>query len=155
MMLITLVTAFSIPAIRTGMFSDQLKTTARRLVGLVVEVSQDAVSKQSDYLVHFDMDSDQVWSTLAQSVKVDAEEKKERGLNIPESVRVVDVTSFSGGKSSQGTSILYFSKKGYVDKTAIHLSSDDGRDMTIILSPFMGVTRIYDSYVDLEDDKVH
>jgi general secretion pathway protein H len=49
--------------------------------------------------------------------------------------------------------MLYFSKKGYIDKTAIHLRDDDGRDMTIILSPFMGAARIFDSYVDLEDER--
>lgn len=153
MMLISLVTAFTLPAIRTGLFSDQLKTTARRLVGLVVEVSQDAVSKQSDYILNFDMDHDLIWSTPGTGVTGDSEEKRERRLEVPESVRVVDVTSASGGKSTEGTSTLYFSRKGYVDKTAIHLRSDDGRDMTIILSPFMGVTKIHDSYVDLEDDQ--
>ena len=52
-----------------------------------------------------------------------------------------------------GTSTLFFSKKGYVDKTAIHLRADDGRDMTLVLSPFLGVTKVYDSYIDLADEQ--
>ena len=156
MVLISLVTAFTLPSIRTSLFSDQLKTTARRLIGLVIEVSQDAVSKQSEFALNFDLDNDRVWSSQGtkQDEQDEDEKSRQKKLKIPESVKVVDITSVHGGKLSQGTATLYFSKKGYVDKTAIHLRSDDGRDMTIVLSPFMGVSRIFDSYVDLEDERV-
>ena len=72
---------------------------------------------------------------------------------LPESVRVVDVASVSAGKKNAGTATIRFSTKGYVDKTLIHLRDDDGRDMTLILSPFLAVTRVVDSYVDIDDDK--
>lgn len=157
MVLISLVTAFTIPSIRTSLFSDQLKATARRLVGLVVEVSQDAVGSQSEYLLNFDLENNLVWATRgatrSESSDTDATGVAGKKLEVPESVRIVDITSFHGGKESQGTSTLYFSKKGYIDKTAIHLRDDGGRDMTIILSPFMGAARIFDSYVDLEDER--
>ena len=156
MMLISLVTAFTLPAIRTSLFSDQLKKTARRLVGFVTEVSQDAMRNQSEYSLNFDMEQNRVWATPgATPNKQDEQSEKSREikLEVPESVRVVDVASIHGGKFSQGKATLFLSKKGYIDKTAIHLRSDDGRDMTIILSPFLGVTRIFDSYVDLEDER--
>lgn len=157
MVLISLVTAFTLPAIRTSLFSDQLKTTSRRLIGLVTETSQNAVSKQSEYLLKFDMENDQVWATPGTGQNEQDEQEGQAGgkkLQVPETVRVVDIETANGGKFSQGTPTLYFSKKGYIDKTAIHLQSDDGRDMTIVLSPFMGVTRIFDSYIDLDDERV-
>ncbi|HER63645.1 MAG TPA: type II secretion system protein [Desulfobacteraceae bacterium] len=154
MLLISLVTAFTLPAMRTSLFSDQLKATARRLVGLVVEVSQDAVGKQTEYVLHFDLANNLVRAVPGTIAETEREETGGKTLEIPESVRVVDISSAHGGKSSQGSATLFFSKKGYVDKTAIHLRSDDGRDMTIVLSPFLGVTRIFDSYIELEDQQV-
>lgn len=153
MVLISLVTAFAIPSIRTSLFSDQLKATARRLVGFVTEVSQNAVSNQSEYRISFDLEENHVWATPEAAKNKQEEEVKEIKLEVPESVTIVDVVSASGDKNSQGTATLYLSKKGYIDKTAIHLRSDDGRDMTIVLSPFLGVTRIFDSYIDLEDER--
>jgi len=153
MVLISLVTAFTIPSIRTSLFSDQLKATARRLVGFVTEVSQNAVSNQSEYRISFDLEENHVWATPEAAKNKQEEEVKEIKLEVPESVRIVDVVSASSDKNSQGTATLFLSKKGYIDKTAIHLRSDDGRDMTIILSPFMGVIRIFDSYIDLEDEQ--
>lgn len=158
--LITLVTSFAIPAIRTGMYTDQLKAASRRLIGLVNEVSQDAVNSQSGYYLNFDLDKNQVWASpdTGSGPKEDSffkeeGEVKENLLQLPESIRIVDVTSAHGGKSSGEGTKLYFSKKGYVDKTAIHLRDDDGREMTILLSPFMGMTRVFDSYIELEGDK--
>lgn len=150
--LISLVTSFAIPTIRTNLYSDPLRATARRLVGLMTEVSQEAVSNQSEFVIHFDLEHNQIWAVPASSGSND-EALKEIRLNIPESITVVDVSSFHGGKTLDDTVKLAVSKKGYVDKTAIHLRSEDGRDMTVILSPFMGVTRVFDSYIDLEDDQ--
>ena len=75
-------------------------------------------------------------------------------LMLPDSVAVVDITSMYGGKRSLGQTTIQFNTRGYVDKTLIHLRSDDGRDMTIMLSPFLGVTRIYDSYIDMDDGQI-
>lgn len=155
MMLISLVTAFTIPAIRTELFTDQLKSTARRLIGLVNEVGHDAVYRQSEYFLHFDLENNIVWADAGIKTDPDRDDSEERvtgkRLELPDSIAVTGITSAHGGSQSQGTAILSFSKKGYVDRTAIHLSSDDGRDLTIVLSPFLGVSKIFDSYRDLED----
>ena len=78
---------------------------------------------------------------------------KEKRLKLPDSVRVVGIVSVSESKSSEEEGKLYFTKKGYVEKSAIQLRSNDGREMSIVLSPFMGTTRIYDSLVGLEEDR--
>lgn len=178
MVLLTMVTAFAMPALRSALFSDQLKATARKLMGLVVETGQEAVRSQAEQIMHFDLEGNQVWtSSEKKAVKgkdpdsiwdqtpvwdptpvwdsdaspVDTE--KRRTLTIPESVKVVDISSVSGGKKSTGATTIRFSTKGYVDKTLIHLRDDEGRDLTLILSPFLAVTRIVDSYVDIDDEK--
>lgn len=167
MVLLTMVTAFAMPAFRAGIFTDQLKATARRLIGLISETGQEAVRTQSEQFLHFDMEHNRVWTSAAVPVPVKegesggdltpdpgtVEEKTGSRLNIPDSVKVVDIDTASGGKQSVGAAAIRFSTKGYVDKTLIHLRDEDGRDLTIVLSPFLAATRVVDSYVNIDDDK--
>ncbi|HHL33371.1 MAG TPA: prepilin-type N-terminal cleavage/methylation domain-containing protein [Desulfobulbaceae bacterium] len=151
MVLLSLLTAFAVPKIRTSLFTDQLKATARKLIGLVNETGQQARIEHRPYLLIFD--------PAARVFTVRAAENKEantplsiRPLYLSSGVRVVDFSSVHGGKRDSGELKLMFSKKGYVDKTLIHLQDDSGREMTLALSPFLGVTRLYDSYRTLEQD---
>lgn len=159
MVVISLLTAFAIPGLRSNLFSDQLKTTTRKILGLISEASQEAVSRHAEYSLYFDLDNNTV-STVQEEQKTQTETQEEsqysqgKELDIPEAVQLVDVDSVHGGKQSQGRAVVRFSKKGYVDKTLIHLRTDDGDDMTIVLSPFLGVTKVYDSYLDLEDERI-
>lgn len=152
MVLITMVTSFAVPALRSNLYSDQLKSTARKLVGLISEASQEAVSSQAPYLLNVDFERDLVWIGPEQARPEDIEPKRRRQLNLPDSVRVADITSVYGGKRSAGVAAIRFTEKGYVDRTFIHLRADDGREMTLMLSPFIAVTQISDAYVELEDD---
>ena len=61
--LISVITTISIPAIRTSLFSDQLKATSRRLIGLINEVSSDAVRNQTEYQLNFDLGENRIWAT--------------------------------------------------------------------------------------------
>jgi general secretion pathway protein H len=156
MVLISLMTAIAMPGLRSTLFSDQLKSSTRKILGLVSEASQEAVRRQSGYSLQFNLDQNSVSASQGQSEeKSDGQQaEKEKESALPDSVRVVDIISVHGGIQSEGKAVIRFSGKGYVDKTLIHLRADDGRDMTIMLSPFLGVTRVFDSYIDLEDDKV-
>lgn len=152
MVIITIVTSFAVPALRSSLYSDQFKSTARKLVGLVSEASQEAVGSQVPYLLHIDFEHDQVWISPEKGQAEDLEPEQLKRLNIPDSVRVADIASVYGGKRSSGVTAIRFSEKGYVDRTFIHLRADDGREMTLMLSPFIAVTEIRDAYVELEDD---
>ena len=153
MVIITIVTAFALPALRTNLFSDQLKSTARKIIGLVSEASQEAVRSQSVYLLNFDFEGNRIWMSGGKSASTDEETDRKQELDLPDSVRVVDISSVHGGKEGQGEAVIRFTTQGYVDKTLIHLRSDDGRDLTIMLSPFIATTKVMDSYVALDDEK--
>jgi len=152
MVLITIVTAFSLPAIRSSMFSDQLRATTRRLIGLISEASQDAVGRHIPSQLNFDLEQNIVWLSDVSDQPDNANAPPRYQLVLPDSVWVADVATAHGGKVGQGTAKLLFSNKGYVDRTFIHLRSDDGRNMTLMLSPFIAVTRVADSYVELDTE---
>ncbi len=152
MVLISLMTAFAMPSLRSTLFSDQLKSATRKILGLVSETSQEAFREQSGISLYFDLDRNTVSPDPGEESEMS--DKADRTLELPESVKVVDIESAHGEKQSEGETAIYFNRRGYVDKTLIHLRADDGRDMTIMLSPFLGVTRVFDSYVSLDDDRV-
>jgi prepilin-type N-terminal cleavage/methylation domain-containing protein len=152
MVIITMVTSFAVPALRSNLYSDQLKSTARKLVGLVSEASQEAVGKRTTYLLNVDFERNLVWISPEKAEGEELERRRLKQMEIPESVRVAEVASVYGGKRSAGTTAIRFTEKGYVDRTFIHLRSDDGRHMTLMLSPFMAVTRISDTYVELGEE---
>ncbi len=155
MVLLSLLTAFAVPRIRTSLFTDQLKSTARKLIGLVNEIGLAARNEHQPYLLIYDRG--------ARLFRVRAEKKNKntdnpqssiRPVHMPPGVRVVDFTSVHGGRKDSGELRIWFSNRGYVDKTLIHLRDDSDRELTLSLSPFLGVSRIYDTYLTLDQDIV-
>jgi general secretion pathway protein H len=153
--IIALMTSFAIPEIRTSLYSDQLKATTRKILGLVSEASQEAVSRHAEFSLYFDFEQNTI-STIQDENQLETDDHTARGteINVGDAVRIIDVTSVHGGKETQGRAIVRFTKQGYVDKTLIHLRSENGDEMTIMLSPFLGVTKVYDSYVSMEDEQI-
>ena len=152
MVLLSLLTVFAVPKIRTSLFTDQLKATARKLIGLVNETGMRARIEHQPYQLFFDPAARVFTVRAVAGNKGTNPPPSIRPLRLSSGVRVVDFSSVHGGKRDSDELKLMISPKGYVDKTLIHLQDDSGREMTLALSPFLGVTRLYDSYRTLEQD---
>lgn len=153
MVLITMMTAFAIPKIRSSLFTDQLRATARRFIGLVAETGQEARSKRTEVELRFDREQHLFTTAPADGITKDATANSYPKVRVSESVQVVDITSVHGGKKTLGELVIRFSPRGYVDKTVVHLRDDSGDELSVILSPFLGVTRVLEGYVSLDDDR--
>ncbi len=66
-------------------------------------------------------------------------------------MRILDIWLKGKGKKVAGEAAIRFNKKGYVQQSVIHLASEDGRQFTLVLSPFLGRVRILERYVEFED----
>jgi len=158
MALLAVMTSFAVPALRTAFFPDQLKGTARRLLGLVNEVGQASRAEQQEYVISYDRSLRIFRVRLGGTAGGAATERSKeaaqrfRALPLPEEVQLVDSLSVHGGTEPGGL-ILRFSQKGYVDKTLIHLRDAAGQELTLTLSPFLGVSRVFASYRTLEDER--
>lgn len=151
--MISILTALTIPRLPGSLFFDDLKSTSRKLVGIIAETSQEAIRNQRPYLLTIDMEENSIQAAGEEEevrMEDDAQVPGKRELMLPESVRIFEVSSVYGGRRTMGTTVIRFSQKGYVDKTHIHLRSDEGDEMTVMLSPFLGVVKIADTYVDLD-----
>ena len=148
MALVAMMVSFAVPNLRTALYTDQLKSTARLLTGLVARAGQEAVGTHTPRLLIYDGSGRKFRLTEEGGGKTFS------SLDVPDSVQVVDIMSAHGGTYSQDRVEILFSRQGYVDKTLIHLRHADGREMTLMLSPFLGVSRIFTGYLHLEDEQV-
>ena len=152
MVLLSMMTVVALPKLRSSLFTNQLRETARKFIGLVAETGQDARSEMIEIQLRFDPDQHQFTTIPVAEATTDSLKRHFAGMSVPESVQVVDVSSVHGGKQSRGAMVIRFSPRGYVDKTVIHFRDDAG-ELSVFLSPFLGVTRVYEGYVSLDDDR--
>jgi len=147
--LIGMMLAVGIPRFRYSLLTDNLKSVTRRMIGVVKEIRNDAVREHKAYFLYLDLESNRIW---VESPGMGQEERamtRERAFTFPEDIRIMDVWRKEWGKQVDGEVGIRFTKKGYVEHTAIHLGAEDGREFTLILSPFLGTIKGHDTYVDI------
>ncbi len=149
MALVAIMISLAVPNIRSALYTDELKATARRLTGLLSEAGQEVTAGQEPGVL--------VYEAAGRRFRLELAGRKKESLprlEIPAPVQVVDIMSVHGGTRSSERMEIRFSSRGYVDKTLIHLRHRDGRELTLMVSPFLGVTRIFAGYLDLENEQI-
>lgn len=149
MALIGLTASFAVPRIASFLYADQLKVTVRKLVGLIHRSSQLAQQQQAPYLLTYKRQEHAfiVGPETVAARKKEEIEKKENRLQLADSVTVRDLWSWYGGPRSSEEVVIRFNKNGYIEPTIMHLRKDDGQEISVVLSPFLGKVRIVDGYV--------
>jgi len=139
----------TIPRFQHYLVADELKATTRKIVGLVREVRNEAIREQRVYAIHLDIESNRWWIQHADMEDEEMMSAKEEAFALPGGVRILDVWCRGEGKQAYGDIAISFSKKGYVDQTLINIGGEAAREFTVELSPFLGVVKVHDRYVDI------
>jgi prepilin-type N-terminal cleavage/methylation domain-containing protein len=147
--LIGVMLAVSIPRFQYSLITDNLKSATRRIIGLLTNLRSEAIREQKNYFVHFDIGSNQLWIDFDGITKEQREMAQGKALQLPADVRIIDVWKKGKGKSVDGDVNIKFSKKGYAEQTVIHLGTEDGREFTLLINPFLVKIESYDKYVDI------
>jgi len=148
--LIGLILVLTVPKFRYAILTDDLRTTVRQMVGTIRSLRNEAIREHKRYLLHFDLESNRFWIESAGMPDEKQAEAYKKASQLPQGVRILDIWRRGKGKKVAGETAICFNKKGYIEQTAIHLGAEDGRQFTLILSPFLGTIKIYDKYVDIE-----
>ena len=138
-----------VPRFRQAILSDSLDATSLRIIGLVENLRERAISDQVPYVLHLDIRENVLWSFGVDATAEEQEKARERAYKLPVDVKIEDIWSWSGGKLYDEATI-HFSRKGYIEQAMIHLESEDGRQLSLELTPFLGSIKIHDGYVDFE-----
>ena len=149
--LIGLTLAIAVPRFRFAMLTDELRGTVRRMVGTVRTLRHEAIREQKIYVLHFDLESNRLWTDSADMTDGERVEARERAFHLPRGVRVLDVWRKGHGKDVSGEAAIRFTKKGYVEQSVIHLGAEDGRQFTLVLSPFLGSIKVVEEYIEFVD----
>lgn len=149
MVLIGLTASFAIPQLGGFLVADQMKTTVRRLVGLVHQTAGLARREQVPYWLRYDGGEHRFVAEPVEVSEKPSQEKESKTLTltVPDSVAVGELWSWYGGNQALGQWKIRFSEEGYIEPTILYLAGNDGREMSLVLSPFLGTVRVLDSHV--------
>ncbi len=160
--LIGVMLSLSIPSLRMAFFADPLKSSARKVIGLVNGVRELAVRHQRPYLLHIDEIEKRIWFEMdhdiddqgnktqakknqllkkkaIDSLLSDNQDKKnlrEREIRLPETVKIAGVM-MAGEDSAQEQTVIWVTKQGYMKQTSVRLEDDGGKGINIRFFPFL------------------
>jgi len=146
--LIGLMLTISIPRFRDTMLTDSLKSSTRRIVGIIKTLREDAMREQKIYNLQFDLEANSYWIDSPSMTEEEREKAKNKATTLPKGISIIDIRFKEEVKKIVGNIGIRFNKKGYIQPSAIHLGSEDGREFTLVLSPFLGRVEIFNNHVD-------
>ena len=147
--LIGLTLVLTVPRFRYSIVTDDLKATVRRMIGTIRGLRNEAIREHKTYRLHFDLESNRLWVEAADMTEEEQSEAYKKAFQLPEGVRILDVWRRETGKKMAGQTAIHFTKKGYVERSIIHLAAEDGRKFTLVLSPFLGKVKVHEKYVEI------
>ena len=126
-----------------GITNAELKSTSRRLAGRATYLYDEASARKLVIRLVFDMDANAYYVMVAdpyapQPAFFPDLSTAGRRVNLPNNVRIRDVTVEGVGTLSRGTISTQFYPEGFVDATIVHLIDSRGRVMTVGIDPLTG-----------------
>jgi prepilin-type N-terminal cleavage/methylation domain-containing protein len=141
----------TLPRIQDTILTDRFKTTTRQIINKIYELKNNAIRANKNYHLYFDLESNKYWDEYDDMTDDARAEAREKAAPFPDDVRIRDVWFKGSGKAVMGEVSIFFSRKGYIQPAVIHLRSEDDREFTLILRPFLGKVEVLDQYVEFED----
>jgi len=146
--LIGVVLVLAVPSTRDVLTGDSLKNASRQLMGMEKKLRVEAVRDQMDYILCLDLPNSAYWVLASDMTPEKQDEIKKRPLHLPSGVVILDIVGENNKKQSKDEVRIKFGKKNICSPAVIHLAYEENR-MTMIINPFLGVTDVYDKYVDI------
>ncbi|WP_459946740.1 pilus assembly FimT family protein [Desulfocastanea catecholica] len=144
--LIGIMLSLTIPTLRNTFFTDPLKATTRKLIGLVTGVRELAVRTQQPYLLHISRLENRIWYEPESGVSGREEGDTERRgeLTFPESVRISGILLENDEDSAQDQIVVWVSKQGYMIDLLLQIEDEDGEHLNVQFYPFLEPTLVSD-----------
>jgi len=149
--MIGLLMTLVVPRFQYSLLTDDLKATTRRMVGTIREVRNEAIREQKTHTLHFDFESNRFWVDSFGMTEEERTIARGNATALPPTVRIQDVWKHGEGKKMTGETLIRCNKNGYLQQSVIHLGSEDGRQFTLVLRPFLGKVKVLEDYVDFEE----
>lgn len=145
--LIGVVLVLAVPSMRDILSGDNLKKASRQFIGLERKLRGEAVRDQIDYILCLDLPNSTYWVLASDMTPEKQDEIKKIPKHLPSDIAILDVVGENNKKQSDGEVRIKFGKNNICSPAVIHLAYEEDK-MTIVINPFLGVTDVYDKYVD-------
>ena len=137
-----------VPTSRDVLTGDNLKKASRQLIGLEKKLRGEAIRDQMDYILCLDLPNAAYFVLAADMTPEKQDEIRKRPQHLPDGVVILDVVGEDNKKQSSDEVRIKCGKKNTCSPSIIHLAYEEDR-MTLVINPFLGVTDVYDKYVDI------
>lgn len=145
--LIGVVLVLAVPSMRDVLTGDNLKKASRQFIGLERKLRGEAIRDQIDYILCLDLPNSAYWVVTSDMTPEKQDEIKKIPKHLPSDIAILDVVGENNKKQSDGEVRIKFGKNNICSPAVIHLAYEEDK-MTIVINPFLGVTDVYDKYVD-------
>lgn len=144
--LIGIMLSLTIPSLHNTFFTDPLKATTRKTIGLVTGVRELAVRTQQPYLLHINQLESRIWYERENAGNEDRESdtQNQGELQFPESVRISRILVESDENSSVEETTVWISKQGYMTNLILQLEDEDGNHLNVQFYPFLDPALVSD-----------
>jgi len=146
--LIGIALALAVPSLRDSLNEDDLKKASRQLIGLERKLRVEAVRDQVDYLLCFDIPNAAYWVIASDMTPEKQSEIKSRPQHLPSEISIMDIVDANNKKQTADEARIKFGKNNFSSPAVIHLQYKEDK-MTIVINPYLGITDIYDKYIDV------
>ncbi|NOR25561.1 MAG: prepilin-type N-terminal cleavage/methylation domain-containing protein [Desulforhopalus sp.] len=147
--LIGIMLSISIPSLRNTFFTDPLKASTRKIIGLVTGVRELAARSQQPYLLHISQMENRIWYEK----EVEGEKKQENDtlqpeeLLLSEAVKITEVSVSDSDGSSQDHIVIWVSKQGFISEMIIRIEDNDGNHLNVRFYTFLDPAIVSDQVV--------
>ena len=146
--LMGVILALAVPSTRDVLTGDNLKKASRQIIGMEKKLRVEAVRDQMDYILCLDLPNSAYFVLASGMTPEKQDEIKKRPQHLPSGVVILDIVGENNKKQSADEARIKFGKKNICSPAVIHLAYEENR-MTMVINPFLGVTDVYDKYVDI------
>ncbi len=147
--IITLILGIAMPKLMTFFSEDELKRANLRIAGLIQEIRSRAMLEQRYYKIGFYLGTQKLWYDKSYNITLAEAERPDVSISKEVKVKAIDI--LGKGLKEEGEAEITISPMGYTELTAIYTVDSKGREMTLILPPFLTEIRSVEGHVDLVD----
>jgi type II secretory pathway pseudopilin PulG len=128
---------------------ENLGSVGRRLVGTVRSLQGLAMLTQKTVRLYVDVDRGVYWPVIldGNQEKVPTDAAWATPLNLPETIRFLDIL-VSQGKKDSGRIDLFFYPTGRIDPATVHLVDASNNILAIAIEPVTGAIRMSDERIE-------
>ena len=135
--------------------SSRLKSTSRKLSGVITYTYDRAAAMGLVFRLTFDLDENRYYLSWLnkdrQFEKTELSFVKE--TNLPETMAISELVTTTSGKVNKGEAYIHFFPGGYVERSVIHLKDDADNEMTLFVHPLTGRVVIKEGYVEAQKNE--